>query len=95
MLLRLSFLGTCLIALMQVLSVFPQSSEHRLTLAFADFGESRIGRLSAETLSASLKSTSVFNVIDRAQTRAAMKGAGYAGSLNMSRARKPAISGQQ
>ena len=85
MLLRLSFLALFLIALAQVPTVFPQSPERRLTLAIADFGESRIGRLSAETLSASLKSSSVLNVIDRAQTRAAMKGAGYTGSLNMSR----------
>jgi len=89
MLLRLSFLGTFLIALFPASSV-AQSPMHRITLAVSDFGESRVGRLAAETLSASLKSVSLkypsdLSIIDREQTRAATSGAGYSGSLNMSR----------
>jgi len=84
MLFRLSFLGTFLIALMPASSVVAQSPEHRATLAVVDFGESSIGRLAAETLSASLKSSEL-SIIDREQTRAATRGAGYSGSLNMSR----------
>src|SRR6266536_364870 len=84
MLFRLSFLGTFLIALMPASSVVAQSPEHRATLAVVDFGESSIGRLAAETLSANLKSSEL-SIIDREQTRAATRGAGYSGSLNMSR----------
>ena len=85
MVLRPSFLMMVLIALYPALRVVTQSPEHRLTIAVSDFGESRIGKLSAEALTANLKSTSQMNVLDREQTRAAMKGTGYAGSLNMSR----------
>ena len=62
-------------------SVVAQSPEHRITLAVSDFGESRFGRLAAETLSANLKSASLkspseLSIIDREQTRAATRGAG-------------------
>ncbi|MGH9968180.1 MAG: TonB family protein [Pyrinomonadaceae bacterium] len=49
-----------------------------------DFGNSRVGRLAAETLAANLGSLSELSIIDRDQVRSAAKGTGYSGSLNMS-----------
>lgn len=54
------------------------------TLAVLDFGNSPIGRLTSETLSSNLKRSEAIAILDRDQVRVAAKGAGYAGSLNMS-----------
>ena len=85
MLLRLSFLVFFLSSLLFASAVNPQSPQRKVTLAVLDFGESRVGKVASDTLWASLKSAAQVNVIDREETRAAMKGIGYAGSLNLSR----------
>ena len=59
-------------------------SERVPTLAVLDFGNSATGRLASETLSANLKRSAAIAILDRDQARVAAKGAGYAGSLNMS-----------
>ena len=83
--LHLSFLTIIVIGLMPTSGVNPQSPQHKVTLAVLDFGASRVGKLAPDTLWASLKSAAQLNVVDRDQTRAATKGTGYAGSLNLSR----------
>ena len=85
MLYRLSFLAISLIALFTASRVVAQQLERSVTVAALDFGNSRIGRLAAETLSASLKTSSEQSIVDRDQARAAARGVEYAGSLNMSR----------
>ncbi|HEV7797399.1 MAG TPA: energy transducer TonB [Pyrinomonadaceae bacterium] len=49
-----------------------------------DFGDSRFGRLAADKLAASLKHETGISILDRDQVRAAARGAGYTGSLNLS-----------
>jgi TonB family protein len=55
-----------------------------LTLAVLDFGDSAVGREAAENLGANLKRETGLIVTDRDQARAAARGAGYGGSLNLS-----------
>lgn len=65
-------------------SLNPQTPERPVTLAVLDFGDSTTGRLSSQKLTANLKQETPLIVSDRDQTRAAARGAGYAGSLNLS-----------
>ncbi len=60
-----------------------QLAERRVSIALVDFGESRIGRLAAETLAANLATVSELNIVDRDLARSAAKGVGYSGSLNL------------
>ena len=61
-----------------------QTRERSVTLAVLDFGDSTIGRLASQTLMGNLKQETALIVLDRDQARAAARGAGYAGSLNLS-----------
>jgi TonB family protein len=61
-----------------------QTSARSPTLAVLDFGDSAIARQSADKLAASLKRDPSLTILDRDQVRAAARGAGYAGSMNMS-----------
>lgn len=61
-----------------------QAAERPATLAVLDLGDSSLGRLAAEKLAANLKSKSGLTVLDGDQARAAARGAGYTGSLNLS-----------
>lgn len=61
-----------------------QVSHRRLSLAVLDFGETATGRLSSEKLAAILKNASDVSVMDQDQVRAAARGAGYGGSINLS-----------
>lgn len=61
-----------------------QKVERPVTLAVLDFGDSKIGRLAAETLTSSLKHETSIGILDRDQVRAAARGAGYVGSMNLS-----------
>lgn len=61
----------------------PQSSRP-LTLAVLDFGESDFARLASDKFAANLKHERGVIVLDREQVRAAARGAGYAGSINLS-----------
>jgi TonB family protein len=54
------------------------------TLAVLDFGDSAIARLASDKLAANLKRETSLFISDRDQVRAAARGAGYAGSINLS-----------
>jgi len=66
------------------LGVSAQTPERSVTLAVLDFGNSAIGRLTSEKLMANLKQETGLRILDRDQARAAARGAGYAGSMNLS-----------
>lgn len=55
----------------------------RVSVAVLDLGEAETGRRAADELSAALAKTSNLDLVNRAQSRAAARGAGYAGSLNL------------
>lgn len=60
-------------------------SSRTVTVAILDLGDSAFGRTTADTLLAGIKRTeSSLVTLDRDQTRAAARGAGYAGSINLS-----------
>lgn len=61
-----------------------QPVERPATLALLDFGDSNIGRLAAAKLASSLKPETSVGILDREQVRAAARGTGYAGSINLS-----------
>ncbi|MDQ1523853.1 MAG: hypothetical protein QOE47_1777 [Pyrinomonadaceae bacterium] len=60
-----------------------QSNAPRASVAVLDLGETEAGRRIGDELSAALASTSHFALVNRAQSRAAARGVGYAGSLNL------------
>jgi TonB family protein len=55
----------------------------RAGVAVLDLGETETGRRAADELSAALAKTSNLELFNRAQARAAARGTGYAGSLNL------------
>jgi TonB family protein len=61
-----------------------QISERRLSLAVLDFGDTTTGRRAAEILATNLKNAASISLLDQDQVRAAARGAGYAGSINLS-----------
>lgn len=71
-------------------SQLPENARQRVerlpTLAILDFGDSTFARLSADKFSTNLKrQAGGLVVMDRDQVRAAARGAGYAGSISLSR----------
>jgi TonB family protein len=54
-------------------------------LAILDFGDSALARQASDTLAANLKNEATLAIFDRDQVRAAARGAGYAGAINLSR----------
>ena len=65
-------------------SAVGQTPARPVTLAVLEFGDSSIGRLASEKLAANLKHETGILVLDRDQVSAAARGAGYAGSINLS-----------
>jgi TonB family protein len=67
---------------------FPQNIQHPaerpLTLAILDFGDSALARQASDTLAANVKHEPTLAIFDRDQVRAAARGAGYAGTINLS-----------
>jgi len=61
-----------------------QTQTRPLTIAILDFGDTGLGRTAPEKLAASLKLGSNLVLLDRDQARAAARGNGYAGSMNLS-----------
>ena len=61
-----------------------QPQERRLNLAVLDFGDTSTGRLVSQTIAENLKSNKTISVQDQDQSRAAARGAGYNGSINLS-----------
>jgi TonB family protein len=79
----------CLIALGGILpftrsAVTSATSQPPARLAVLDFGDSVTGRRASEKLSENLKVESSLAVMDRDLARAAARGAGYEGSINLS-----------
>ncbi|HYG09808.1 MAG TPA: energy transducer TonB [Pyrinomonadaceae bacterium] len=58
-------------------------AEARASVAVLDLGETETGRRVADELAAALAERSHFDLVNRAQGRAAARGVGYAGSLNL------------
>lgn len=68
-------------------SAFPspgQDSGRHPTLAVLDFGESTVALRASDKLAANLKQEGGVTILDRDQVRAAARGTGYAGSINLS-----------
>ena len=86
MFLRLPFLILFVISPLplETFETFGQVIERRTSVAVLDYGDSNFGRAAAERIAANLRGFSELNLLDRDQARAAAKGAGYGGSLNMS-----------
>lgn len=61
-----------------------QTSVRRSRIAMLDFGETVFAREAVEKFSTNLKQAETIEILDRDQSRAATRGAGYAGSLNLS-----------
>lgn len=61
-----------------------QTRTRPLILAVVEFGDSSFGRLTAARLAENLKQETTLSILDQDQVRVAARGAGYAGSLNMS-----------
>ncbi|HBB89014.1 MAG TPA: hypothetical protein DC047_15525 [Blastocatellia bacterium] len=61
-----------------------QTSVRRSRIAVLDFGETVFAREAVEKFSTNLKQVETIEILDRDQARAATRGAGYAGSLNLS-----------
>ena len=66
-------------------SALAQTPSRPVCLAILDFGDSRLGRLAAEKLASNLERESRLSIMDRDQARAAARGGGYTGSMNLSR----------
>lgn len=60
-----------------------RGADSRASVAVLDLGETETGRRAADELFAALAKTSNFDLVNRAQARAAARGTGYAGSLNL------------
>lgn len=80
--LRIFFI-TVLVSLLLTPNVLAQKADRSPRLAVLDFGSSAFGRQAADDLQAALASKKELSLLDREQSRAAARGAGYAGSLNM------------
>jgi TonB family protein len=89
-LLIISILSALFLQGARAVRVLAQTNDaRRARVAVLDFGETPAGQRVAERLSAGLSSVdpskaSDFQMVDRDASRAAARGAGYAGSLNMS-----------
>ena len=64
-------------------SAAAQTNARRLRVAVLDFGDTQTGQRASEKLSLALSSSDNLSLTDRDESRAAARGAGYAGSLNM------------
>lgn len=73
-----------LVSLATALNAQVQIQTRPATVAVLDFGNSAPGRLAAARLAANLKLDTGLAILDRDQVGAAARGAGYAGSINLS-----------
>jgi TonB family protein len=74
-------------------SVAAQTNARSLRVAVLDFGQTQTGQRAAEKLATALSSNNVLLIVDREESRAAARGAGYAGSLNMTLEEARALGG--
>ena len=69
----------------------PVCAQPRARLAVLDFGATETGQRAAALVAAALAGVAGFSLLDRAQGRAAARGIGYAGSLNLTLAEARAL----
>jgi TonB family protein len=60
-----------------------QTVERPLGLAILDFGDSSVGRTAADKVALNLKQEAGIFIVDRDQSKAAARGVGYTGSINL------------
>lgn len=70
-------------ALLCVLAATSTRAAERLNVAVLDLGATETGQRVADELAISLTKTDSLSLVNRAQTRAAARGIGYTGSLNL------------
>ena len=81
--LRFSYPKVFLI-LLTTLAIPAHSQQRRTVIAILDFGDSGVGRLAPQAISANLGSFDELSILDPDQARTAVRGAGHAATLNMS-----------
>jgi TonB family protein len=74
-------------------SIAAQTNARPIRVAVLDFGETGAGRRAADKLATTLSANNVLLIVDREESRAAARGAGYAGSLNMTLQEARALGG--
>jgi TonB family protein len=77
------FISILLLLFFPVAISFAQTPARRTTLAVLDFGEAETGRRAADQLWKTMKGAEALQLSDREEARAAARGQGYAGSLNL------------
>jgi TonB family protein len=81
---RSAFRLALLVLLALAANVAAQNAPARpLSVAILDFGETSLGRRAADRLATTLAAQADLALADRDESRAAARGAGYAGSLNL------------
>lgn len=75
--------GGCAVFLLSFTTVLSQTVNRPTGLSILDFGKTSFANAVTDKLRLSLKPIEGLNVLDSELTRAAAKGAGYSGSLNM------------
>lgn len=81
--LKLRCFPLILIACALSTSITAQTNAQRIRVAILDFGETQIAKRAVDNLSLAISSDNSLSIVDREESRAAARGAGYAGSLNM------------
>jgi TonB family protein len=81
--LKLRCFPLILIACALSMSVMAQTNAQRIRVAVLDFGETQTAKRAIDKLSLGLSSVNSLLMIDREESRAAARGAGYKGSLNL------------
>ena len=76
-------MNSIIAAVVLVLLCGIETQAQRPIVSVLDFGATPVGKLSAETLRSRLRSSGEVNIADADLTRAAAKGIGYSGSLNL------------
>lgn len=78
------FVLLCFTSLLFISHIGAQTTTRQLSISIVDFGSSTFAALATERLRLSLKSANDVSVHDMELSRAAARGSGYEGSLNMS-----------
>lgn len=81
---RWLLVGACLGICFLAATVRPQTSPRPLAIAVLNFADAGIGSLATGRLATKLGSNSTVAILDRDLARAAARGVGYSGSLNLS-----------
>ncbi|HLL69918.1 MAG TPA: energy transducer TonB [Pyrinomonadaceae bacterium] len=80
---KLVCLCVCVLASGATFARAQDGASKRMSVAVLDLGATEAGQRAADELASALVKTSNFDLVNRAQARAAARGIGYAGSLNL------------